>query len=128
MDILVTNDEVDNNQNNWVQGNPPLITKETRTTLIVEDGDTIVISGLTKDTVSDTASGIPYLKDIPGLGYLFKTKGDSVTKQEVLIFITPTVLAPKPLAMAPGPRVTPMDGNAMVLPSDGVDLESRPGF
>jgi len=128
MDILVTNDEVDNNQNNWVQGNPPLITKETRTTLIVEDGDTIVISGLTKDTVSDTASGIPYLKDIPGLGYLFKTKGDSVTKQEVLIFITPTVLAPKPLAMAPGPRVTQMDGNTMVMPSDGVDLESRPGF
>ncbi|MDQ7830143.1 MAG: secretin N-terminal domain-containing protein [Desulfovibrionaceae bacterium] len=128
MDILVTNDEVDNNQNNWVQGNPPLITKETRTTLIVGDGDTIVISGLTKDTVTDTASGIPYLKDIPGLGYLFKAKGDSVTKQEVLIFITPTVLAPKPLAMAQGPRVTPLDANAVLMPSDGLDLESRPGF
>ncbi|MEF3698643.1 secretin N-terminal domain-containing protein [Desulfolutivibrio sp.] len=128
MDILVTNDEVDNNQNNWVQGNPPLITKETRTTLIVGDGDTIVISGLTKDTVADTASGIPYLKDIPGLGYLFKSKGDSVTKQEVLIFITPTVLSPKPLATAQGPRVTQMDANAVVMPSDGVDLESRPGF
>lgn len=128
MDILVKNDEVDNNQNNWVQGNPPLITKETRTALIVEDGDTIVISGLTKDTVADTASGIPYLKDIPGLGYLFKAKGDSVTKQEVLIFITPTVLAPKPLAVASSPKVTLMDSNQVVLPSDGLDLESRPGF
>lgn len=128
MDILVTNDEVDSNQNNWVQGNPPLITKETRTTLIVNDGDTIVISGLTKDLVSDTSSGIPYLKDIPGLGYLFKAKGDSVTKQEVLIFITPTVLSPKPLAMSGGPKVTRMDSDAVVLPSDGVDLEYRPGF
>jgi type IV pilus assembly protein PilQ len=128
MDILVTNDEVDNNKNNWVQGNPPLITKETRTTLIVEDGDTIVISGLTKDTVADSASGIPYLKDIPGLGYLFKTKGDSVTKQEVLIFITPTVLAPKPLAMAPRPKVTQMEPEAVVYPSDGLNLEMRPGF
>jgi len=128
MDILVKNDEVDNNQNNWVQGNPPIITKETRTALIVEDGDTIVISGLTKDTVADTASGIPYLKDIPGLGYLFKAKGDSVTKQEVLVFITPTVLAPKPLAMAPRPKVTQMEPEAVVYPSDGLNLEMRPGF
>ncbi|QLA19366.1 secretin N-terminal domain-containing protein [Desulfolutivibrio sulfoxidireducens] len=129
MDILVTNDEVDNNQNNWVQGNPPLITKETRTTLIVGDGDTIVISGLTKDTVSDTASGIPYLKDIPGLGYLFKAKGDSVSKQEVLIFITPSVLKQRPMAMAPRPGAAELEAkSAPVMPSDGVNLEMRPGF
>ncbi len=129
MDILVTNDEVDNNQDNWVQGNPPLITKETRTTLIVEDGDTIVISGLTKDTVTDNVSGIPYLKDIPGLGYLFKSKGDSVSKQEVLIFITPSVLKTRPVAMAPRPGAVELEAkSAPVLPSDGLDLESRPGF
>ncbi|QLA15761.1 secretin N-terminal domain-containing protein [Desulfolutivibrio sulfoxidireducens] len=129
MDILVTNDEVDNNQDNWVQGNPPLITKETRTTLIVEDGDTIVISGLTKDTVTDNVSGIPYLKDIPGLGYLFKSKGDSVSKQEVLIFITPSVLKQRPMAMAPRPGAAELEAkSAPVMPSDGVNLEMRPGF
>ena len=99
MDILVKKNEVDNTRN--VLGNPYIIKKETKTTLIVQDGETIVISGLTKQRTGGTESGIPWLKSIPGLGWLFKTLGTSESMEEVLIFITPTILPPQGMVAAP---------------------------
>ena len=96
MDILVKKNEVDNTRN--VLGNPYIIKKETKTTLIVQDGETIVISGLTKQRIGNTESGIPWLKSIPGLGWLFKTLGTGESMEEVLIFITPTILPPQGMA------------------------------
>ncbi|MBW2630462.1 MAG: type IV pilus secretin PilQ [Deltaproteobacteria bacterium] len=92
MKILIKKDEVDPSRT--VQGNPYIIKKQTDTTLIVKDGETIVISGLSKQRSSGGDSGVPWLKDIPGLGYLFK--GESKTKklEKVLIFITPHILKP----------------------------------
>jgi type IV pilus assembly protein PilQ len=60
--------------------------------LIVQDGETIVISGLTKQTNQGLVSGVPWLKDIPLLGWAFKSdyKGDKT--EEVIIFITPHIL------------------------------------
>jgi hypothetical protein len=90
MKILVKKDEVDSSRN--VQGNPYIIKKQTDTTLMVRDGETIVISGLTRRRSSGGDSGIPWLKDVPGLGYLFKGENKSEKMEEVLIFITPHVL------------------------------------
>jgi type IV pilus assembly protein PilQ len=90
MKILVKKDEVD--LSNTVDGNPFIIKKQTETTLIVRDGETIVISGLTKLKETKTSSGVPSLKDVPGLGWLFKGEGKSETMEEVLIFITPRIL------------------------------------
>ena len=90
MKIIVKKDEVDDTRN--VQGNPYIYKKQTDTTLIVKDGETIVISGLSKQKSSDSDSGIPGLKDIPALGWLFKNKGTSEEMEEVLIFITPHIL------------------------------------
>ncbi len=101
MKIVVKDDQVDANQNNWVQGNPPIFKRETRSTLVVEDGDTIVISGLTRDTVTDGESGVPFLRDIPGLGWAFKSKSKDVLREDILIFVTPTILKEKPIAPAP---------------------------
>ncbi|MBN2062952.1 MAG: AMIN domain-containing protein [Deltaproteobacteria bacterium] len=67
-------------------------TKEVHTTLIVKSGDTIVVGGILKESESDRVIGVPILKDIPGLGWLFKEKGRNKTKSELLIFLTPTVL------------------------------------
>ncbi|MBK5101161.1 MAG: type IV pilus secretin PilQ [Desulfobacteraceae bacterium] len=78
-----------------VQGNPTIIKKEAETNLILYDGETTVIGGLTKETNSGSESGIPGLKDIPGLGYLFKGEGKSNKMEEVLIFITPHILKEK---------------------------------
>ncbi|HOO89932.1 MAG TPA: hypothetical protein PLA74_03830, partial [Syntrophales bacterium] len=92
MKILVKKDEVDSSRD--VQGNPYIIKKQTDTTLIVGDGETIVISGLSRQRTSGGDSGIPWLKDIPGLGYLFKGESKAESKEEVLIFITPHILKP----------------------------------
>ena len=97
MTIVVKKDEVDLSRT--VEGNPFIIKKQTQTALIVEDGETIVISGLTKQRGASSDSGVPWLKDIPVLGWLFKGEGTTSSMEEVLIFITPKILAPALAAM-----------------------------
>lgn len=67
-------------------------TKAITTTLMVKSGETVVIGGIIKESETDDIAGIPVLKDIPGLGWLFKAKKKQKTKTELLIFLTPTVL------------------------------------
>lgn len=90
MEILVKKDEVDTTRN--VLGNPFIIKKQTQTTLITRTGETVVISGLTKQRNNDGESGVPGLMDVPGLGRLFKTTGRANELEDVLIFITPHIL------------------------------------
>ncbi len=104
--VTVIDDQVDENQANWVQGNPPIYERKTETTLNVEDGDTIVISGLTRDVITTGSSGVPFLKDVPGLSWAFKSTSDSLEKMDVLIFITPHILDKKHLELAPSPPVS----------------------
>ena len=91
MTILVKKDEVDLTRKSSL-GDPYIVKKQTQTTLIVNDGETIVISGLTKQLKTETETGWPWLKDITGLGWLFKTESKSDSMEEVLIFITPHIL------------------------------------
>lgn len=93
MKILVQKDEVD--MTRQVEGNPFIIKKQTETSLIVQDGETIVISGLTKQRNSDVKTGVPWLKDLPLVGWLFRGSAKSDTMEEVLIFITPKILPPQ---------------------------------
>ncbi len=67
-------------------------TKSINTTLMIKSGETIVIGGIIKEKEGDGVSGIPILKDIPGLGWLFKAKSRTTSKSELLIFLTPTVI------------------------------------
>ncbi len=67
-------------------------TKAITTTLMVKSGETVVIGGIIKESDTEDIEGIPVLKDIPGLGWLFKSKTRQKTKTELLIFLTPTVL------------------------------------
>jgi type IV pilus assembly protein PilQ len=101
MEITVKKDEVDPTR--AVQGNPFIIKKQTKTTLIAKDGETIVISGLTKDTHNEAEKGIPGMKDSPLLGWLFGSKEKSNEMEEVLIFITPHIL-PDYNEKSPGQR------------------------
>ncbi len=91
MTIFVQKDDVDLTRTDSL-GDPYIIKKQTQTSLIVNDGETIVISGLTKKTRSDSDRGWPLLKDVPVLGWLFKADSKSDSMEEVLIFITPHVL------------------------------------
>ena len=91
MEIEVKKDEVDFTRN--VQGNPLIIKKATKTSLITRNAETIVISGLKRQRSTKGSAGIPGLKDVPGLGWMFGSDSQGSEKEEVLIFITPTILA-----------------------------------
>ncbi len=75
-----------------VQGNPILSTKEVSTNLQVKDGETIVIGGIFTRNKSENESGVPGFKEIPVLGWLFKTKNNTDDKTELLIFLTPSIV------------------------------------
>ncbi len=103
MKVVVKKNEIDTSLN--VLGNPGILKKETSTNLIVKDGETIVISGLTKQTRQEGESGLPGLKDVPVLGWLFKSMSKSDIMEEVLIFITPTILPVQTAAAISGKPV-----------------------
>jgi len=71
---------------------PALTTKKAQTELLINDGDTIVIGGIIKSTSVDGISGLPGLSSIPLVGWLFKSKASEESKEELLIFITPTIV------------------------------------
>ena len=91
LDIEAKKDEVDSSRN--VLGNPYIIKKLAQTQLIVKNGETVVIAGLSKEKNTDGNYGVPVLKDIPGLGWLFKNDSKSSDFEELLIFITPRILS-----------------------------------
>jgi type IV pilus assembly protein PilQ len=71
---------------------PSIDRREATTQVLVRDGETMVIGGVFVDTQNNTVAGIPYLSRVPVLGWLFKQKTENVTKQELLIFLTPTIV------------------------------------
>jgi type IV pilus assembly protein PilQ len=95
MGVKVKKDEVDT-ETPGVQGNPLIIRKQTETNLIVAHGETIVISGLSKETSQGAKSGVPGLMNVPGLGVLFRGDNRRSEMEEVLIFITPEILPYRP--------------------------------
>ena len=66
--------------------------RETTTQIIVKNGQTIVISGILRDLESVVERGVPLLKDIPLLGELFKSRENTTTTTELLMFIQPIVV------------------------------------
>lgn len=74
------------------QEEPPISTNEAITELLLEDGETIVIGGIIRATVTETESGIPGLRKIPGLGLLFKYGSKADEQNELLIFLTPKIV------------------------------------
>ena len=88
MKIVIKNNEIGAVINNQIS----FTTKEAYTELLVDDGDTIVIGGIRKTRKDIGEEGLPYLRKIPVLGWLFKTKKDEDTGEELLIFITPRVV------------------------------------
>ena len=72
----------------------PINTKRAQTKVLVENGGTTVIGGLIQTSESETEERIPYLGKIPILGYLFRHRTEQLEprRNELLIFITPTIL------------------------------------
>lgn len=73
-------------------GEFPVNTKHAQTTVLLRNGETVVIGGLSKEMNSSSSAGIPYLMDIPLVGALFRNRGQSKSFDETLIFITPRII------------------------------------
>jgi type IV pilus assembly protein PilQ len=72
---------------------PDELSRHAIANVLVRDGETIVIGGILKDTKQESESGIPYLKDIPVLGWLFKNIRWQKDFEELMVFITPRIVA-----------------------------------
>ena len=87
LDIQVNNDDADTSQSE-----PPITKMEITTKLLVADGDIVVIGGIKKNKVFDSKEQLPGIGNVPVLGNLFKGTKKSDSLDELLIFIAPRVL------------------------------------
>ncbi len=99
MDIQQTISELDGfidmgggQQGSSGQKAPQTTEREASSTISVRDGDTILLGGFIRDAKTDTESGVPFLKDIPLLGSLFKSQSATSKRSELLVLIRPTIL------------------------------------
>ncbi len=77
-----------------IDGNDVPITQDQNASayVAVKDQDTIILGGFIQNTMSRNSSGVPFLKDIPLLGNLFKSRSRNDTRRELVVLIRPTVL------------------------------------
>jgi len=89
MDVMQTaNDFV-----RYTDFNAPVVNqREAQTTVSVKDGETVVLGGIIKNSVTATVNKVPLLGDIPLLGNLFKSTSQTNNKTELLVFLTPRVV------------------------------------
>ena len=76
-----------------LQGVPAINTKKVRSEVLVENGGTVVIGGVYEEEERSNVVQVPLLGDIPVLGHLFKNRGTDSVRRELLIFITPRIVA-----------------------------------
>ncbi|HET6330225.1 MAG TPA: type IV pilus secretin PilQ [Holophagaceae bacterium] len=75
-----------------VNGTPTILNKSIETQVLVRDGGTAVLGGVYVTNTTKGTAGVPFLMNIPIIGALFRTKSNSESTQELLIFITPRIL------------------------------------
>ena len=90
MEILASNDRPDWTQER--QGNPPILKNEVQSTVVVADGDTVVIGGVSRESDETIDQGVPWFYKIPILGWLFKRQDITKEKRQLIVFITPRIL------------------------------------
>lgn len=76
-----------------VQGNPPLNRRELSTEVLVGDGETLVLGGAFESERIDAVGQVPLLGSLPVLGALFRSRSQAERQRELLVFVTPSILA-----------------------------------
>lgn len=79
--------------NTGVNSSPTFSTRKLDTKLTLRNGATVLMGGLISNDSSQGSAGIPFLKDIPGLGALFSTKTSTGVRRELVVLITPYILS-----------------------------------
>ncbi|MEQ8733640.1 MAG: secretin N-terminal domain-containing protein [Rhodospirillaceae bacterium] len=91
---LTIQQEVSDAQANDTSGiqSPLILTRGFSTTLSIDDGETVLLAGLISENFSKGNNGIPYLKDIPLLGNLFKNQSQGLNRTELIVLLTPYII------------------------------------
>ena len=76
-----------------VDGIPNEISREANSNVLIQNGNTVVLGGIFRQTADDRESGLPYLRRIPALGWLFKRMLKSKQNDELLVFLTPKIVS-----------------------------------
>jgi len=76
---------------------PSIDTRELSTSVLVNNGETVVLGGIFQDERNRKEDRVPYLSSIPVLGNLFKRRSNETRKRELLIFVTPTIVEERPV-------------------------------
>jgi type IV pilus secretin PilQ/predicted competence protein len=71
---------------------PTEISREANSHILVKDGQTVVLGGIYRDNFADQETGIPFLKDLPGVGWMFKSMVRNNRREDLIVFLTPRVL------------------------------------
>ncbi|MBI5781761.1 MAG: type IV pilus secretin PilQ [Rhodocyclales bacterium] len=91
MKVVVRKDRADFSRS--VQGNPPIMKKEVTTDVLVDNGGTVVLGGLFEETETNVVDKVPGLGDIPVFGNLFRNNADTTQRTELMVFLTPRIVA-----------------------------------
>ena len=90
MKVKATQNELSERTDNF--GTPGILTREAETQMLVPDGETAVLGGIYRRTARESRNLIPFLGDIPVLGWLFKNTTRTDDRDELLIFISPRIV------------------------------------
>jgi type IV pilus assembly protein PilQ len=96
--IILTLDIAKDSRGETTAAGIAINTKHIQTQVLVENGGTVVIGGIFELTESENEAKVPLLGDLPAVGNLFKTKTRTSNKQEMLVFITPKMIADRAAA------------------------------
>ncbi len=77
---------------------PKTVRHTAQAKVAVKDGETIILGGLIRTAMTKSVSGVPVLKDIPGIGAFFRSTSENPTRKELMVLIRPTVLKTPELA------------------------------
>lgn len=72
---------------------PTEISREANSHILVKDGQTVVLGGIYRDNTANTETGIPFLRSIPVLGWLFRSIHKTDAREDLLVFLTPRILS-----------------------------------
>jgi general secretion pathway protein D len=90
--VKLTIEQEVSGRNGDIEGNPIIAKREIKTTVLADNGATVVLGGLIDEDVQQSESKVPLLGDIPVLGALFRSTSSSKRKRNLMIFIRPTIM------------------------------------
>lgn len=73
---------------------PTEISREASSHVLVRDGQTVALGGIYRESTIDQNTGVPYLRDLPVLGWLFRSTGTENRREDLLVFLTPHIVDP----------------------------------